>query len=71
MISKKAENLLHVFVDKYRKTGNTNFDNTDYIFYKNHEQLLSELHNVGLLIYDAESITGHVELTSAGTSYKF
>lgn len=71
MISVKAKSLLRILVDKYHVTGKNVFDNTDYISITSHEKLLTELHNAGLLIYDEESIVGHVELTYDGISFKF
>ncbi len=71
MVSEKAINLLHYFVDKFNSSGNNSFDSTDYITIMNHEKLLTELCYARLLIYDEESLTGHVELTQDGISYKF
>lgn len=71
MVSEKAINLLHYLVDKFNSSGRNSFDNTDYIAIRNHEKLLSELCSAGLLVYDEESLIGHVELTQDGISYKF
>lgn len=42
MVSEKAINLLHYFVDKFNSSGNNSFDSTDYITIMNHEKLLTE-----------------------------
>lgn len=71
MISKEAEHLLQIFVNKYHETGCYSFNNTDYISIPNYDNLLTELHNSCFLTYYSDSLTGKVELTDDGKKYKF
>lgn len=69
MISEKAKNFLYYLVDKCNSKGRNSLDNDDYVTIIDHEKLLIELHNAGLLLYYDDSLTGRVELTPEGMAY--